>query len=82
MYLNKKPINFEPTKTPKSQDLPEVVKINFAVNIISKKVMQKRKTVIGKKPLFYKLDEIEGYDINTNFEFNYAEHLYEKYSKL
>ena len=44
--------------------------------------MAQKKTLMGKKPIFYKLDEIEGHDINTNFEFNYAEYLYKKYFKL
>ena len=34
------------------------------------------KTLIGKKPFFYKLDEVEGYDINTPLEFQFAEHLF------
>ena len=38
--------------------------------------MFKTKTLIGKKPYFYKLDEVEGYDINTPLEFNFAEHLF------
>ena len=78
LYLNKKPINFKKSKTPNSQDLPEVVKLNFAVNIISKKEMFNNKSLIGKNPLLYKLDEIEGFDINTPFEFRFAEYLFKK----
>ena len=39
--------------------------------------MKKKKTLIGTKPLFYKLDQIEGHDIiNTPYEFEFAKHLF------
>ena len=38
--------------------------------------MHKTKTLIGKKPYFYKLNQVEGYDINTPLEFSFAEHLF------
>ena len=79
LYLNNKPINFNPNKAPNSQDLPEVVRLNFAVNILPKELMFKKKSLIGNNPLFYKLDEIEGFDINTNYEFEFAEYLFKKY---
>ena len=46
LYLNSKPINFEPTKSPNSQNLPDVVKLNFAVNILSTDLMFKKKSLI------------------------------------
>jgi len=76
LFLKNKPINFNPVKTPNSQDLPEIFKLNFAINIILTKQMYKTKTLIGKKPYFYKLNQIEGYDINTPLEFSFAEHLF------
>ena len=79
LYLNNKPINFNPNKAPNSQDLPEVVRLNFAVNILPKELMFKKKSLIGNNPLFYKLDEIEGFDNNTNYEFEFAEYLFKKY---
>ena len=76
LFLKNKPINFNPVKTPNSQDLPEIFKLNFAINIILTKQMYKTKTLVGKKPYFFKLDQIEGYDINTPLEFSFAEHLF------
>ena len=81
LYLNDKPINFNPNRAQNSQDLPEVVKLNFAVNILSKELMFKKKSLIGNKPLFYKIDDIEGFDINTNYEFEFAEYLFKKHSE-
>ena len=80
LYLDNKPLNFNPNKAPISQNLPEIVKLNFAVNILSKEHMFKRKSLIGNKPLFYKLDDIEGFDINSNYEFEFAEYLFKKYN--
>ena len=76
LFKKKKPINFNPTKTPNSQNLPDIVKLNFAINILLTKQMHKTKTLIGKKPYFYKLNQVEGYDINTPLEFSFAEHLF------
>ena len=81
LYLDNKPLNFNPSKAPNSQNLPEIVKLNFAVNILSKEHMFKMKSLIGNKPLFHKLDDIEGFDINSNYEFEFAEYLFKKYSK-
>ena len=78
LFKDNKPINFELDKTPNSQDLPEIFKLNFAVNILSTKQMYLRKSLIGKKPFLFKLDEIEGFDINSEFEFSFAEFLFKK----
>jgi N-acylneuraminate cytidylyltransferase len=76
LFKKNKPLNFNPVKTPNSQNLPEIEKLNFAINILSTYQMYKTKTLIGKKPFFYKLDQVEGYDINTPLEFSFAEHLF------
>ncbi len=80
LYLENKPINFDPQIAPNSQNLPNIVKLNFAVNIITKKLMSNKKSVIGDNPFFYKLDEIEGVDIDTKLDFEFAEYLHKKYS--
>jgi CMP-N-acetylneuraminic acid synthetase len=78
LYLDNKALNFNPKKAPNSQELPNIVKLNFAVNILSKKLMFKKKSVIGDNPYFFKLDQIEGLDIDTLFDFEFAEYLYKK----
>ena len=78
LFLNKKPINFNPSKSPNSQDLPEVFKLNFAINILSTKLMAKKKSLIGDTPYFYNLNSEEGYDINTKLDFEFAEYLFKK----
>lgn len=78
LYLDNKALNFNPEKAPNSQELPNIVKLNFAVNILSKKLMLKKKSVIGDNPYFFKLDQIEGIDIDTLFDFEFAEYLHKK----
>ncbi len=78
LYLNNKALNFNPNKAPNSQDLPNVIKLNFAINLIVRKRMLKKKSLIGNKPKFFKLDEIEGLDIDTQHDFEFAEHLHKK----
>ncbi len=81
LFMKNKPVNFNPSKTPNSQNLPEIFKLNFAINILLTEQMQKTKTLIGKKPYFFKLNQIEGYDINTPLEFSFAEHLFKNKKK-
>tara|TARA_B100000780_G_C20879115_1_gene349713 strand:- start:10 stop:666 length:657 start_codon:yes stop_codon:yes gene_type:complete len=76
LFIKDKPINFDLAKAPNSQDLPNTFKLNFAINILLTEQMFETKTLVGEKPYFYKLDEVEGYDINTPLEFQFAEHLF------
>lgn len=80
LFKKNKPINFKLNKTPNSQDLPDVVKLNFAINILKTKLMSSKKSLVGSKPFLYKLNEIESLDINSKHEFNYAEFLFKKKS--
>ena len=82
LYLNKKPINFNPNKSPNSQDLPNLVKLNFAINILPNQIMKNKKSLIGKKPFFYELSQEESFDINTPTDFEVAEILFKKKANL
>ena len=81
LILNNKPINFQYGKAPNSQDLPDVIKLNFAINILSTELMKKKKSLIGDRPFFYKLSAVEGFDINTNQDFEFGEFLFNKETK-
>jgi CMP-N-acetylneuraminic acid synthetase len=78
LYLDGRALNYDPKNQPRSQDLPNIIALNFAISIISKKDMIKNKNIIGENPLFYKLDEVESVDIDTPLDFFNAENLYEK----
>ena len=53
----------------------------YGISIISKDNMIKYRNIVGKKPLFYKVDEIEAVDVDTPLDFEFAEFLYKKYKK-
>jgi len=82
LYLDNKALNFDPKKAPNSQNLPNIVKLNFAVNILPKKIMSKKKSLIGDNPYFFDLDQIEGFDIDTMLDFEFAEYLHKKIFKF
>ena len=55
-----------------------MIKLNFAINILSTKLMMKKKSLIGDNPFFFKLNQTESFDINTNHDFDVAEILHRK----
>lgn len=78
LLKEKKPLNFDLNKAPNSQNLPDVIKLNFAINILSTKIMKEKQSLIGYNPFFYKIDQTESFDINTNHDFEIAEILFKK----
>jgi len=81
LWLNDKAINYDPKKHPRSQDLPDIYALNFAVNILPRELMIKNKNILGNNFYSYMLDEIEAIDVDTEYEFMLAEFLYEKMRK-
>ena len=78
LWLDGKPINYDINKTPKSQDLPNIVSLNFAITLIKRDVMIKRGNVIGYKPHFITLEREESIDVDEQIDFDFAEFLYNK----
>lgn len=78
MWLNGKPINYDPQHAPNSQNLPNIVALNFGVTVTSRDCLIKNSNIIGKKPKFITIDEIEAIDIDTPLDFYIAEQLYKK----
>lgn len=76
LWLDGKPINYDLNNVPNSQDLPDIEMINYGITIVDKNIMKNKSRVIGDKPNFIILNEYEGVDINTPFEFQTAEILY------
>jgi len=76
LWLDGKPINYDLNNVPNSQDLPDIEMINYGITIVDKNIMKTKSRVIGDKPNFIILNEYEGVDINTPFEFQTAEILY------
>ena len=81
MWLDNKAINYDPKNHPRSQDLPDIYALNFAVNILPRELMIKNKNILGDDFYAYMLDEVEALDVDTEYEFMLAEILYEKMRK-
>lgn len=82
MWLNNKPLNYDPLHAPNSQDLPNVVALNFGVTVISKENLIKNHNIIGKHPDFVVTSDIEAIDIDTPLDFYIAEQIYNKLIKM
>ena len=78
MWLEGKPINYDIRNSPNSQDLPDIVSVNYGCCILSREDMILCKNVVTSNPTFYITDEIESIDIDTEFDFMVAEFVYEK----
>jgi len=81
MFKDNKPINYELANQPRSQDLPDILALNFACNIISREKMMECRNVVGEKPFILPIDEIEATDIDTEIDFTFAEFLWKRSSK-
>ena len=76
MWLNGKPINYNPQNSPNTQDLPDIIKLTYGISIIKRENMISCKNVVGNNPTFYILEGEETVDIDTPLEFKFAEFLY------
>lgn len=78
MWLDGKPVNYDPLNAPNSQDLPNVVALNFGVTVVSREDLIKNRNIIGKHPKFVQTSDIEAIDIDTPLDFYIAEQIYKK----
>ncbi len=78
LWLDGKPINYELSKTPKSQDLPNIMALNFAINIIKRDRLIELSHYVGKNPYLYPVDKVEAIDIDDMVDFEFAEFMYKK----
>lgn len=78
LWLDGNPLNYDLRNVPNSQDLPEIVKLTYGITIVDREIMRREKRVVGNNPGFYKLDEIESVDIDTEFDFFIAEQIYKR----
>lgn len=65
-------MNNDPAHVPNSQDLPDVVALNFGVTVVWKEDLIKNSNIIGKNPQFVKTNDIESIDIDTPLDFYIA----------
>ena len=78
LWLDGKAINYDPLNAPNSQNLPDVVALNFGTTVVGRKDLIDNHNIIGKKPNFVITSDIEAVDIDTPLDFYIAEQLYIK----
>jgi len=78
MWLDGTPVNYDPLNAPNSQNLPNIVALNFGATITSKEDLIKNRNIIGKHPKFVVSSDIEAIDIDTPLDFYIAEQIYRK----
>lgn len=78
LWLDGKAMNYDPQNAPNSQNLPDVVALNFGTTVISRENLIKYHNIIGKKPDFVITSDIEAIDIDTPLDFYIAEQMYIK----
>lgn len=78
MWLDGKAINYDPLNAPNSQNLPDIVGLNFGCTVVLKRNLVANRNIIGKYPKFVVTSDIEAIDIDTPLDFFIAEQLYIK----
>lgn len=78
LWLNNEPINYKRENAPNSQNLPDIVALNFGFSLVEKEILIKNKNIIGQNPHFVVTSDIESIDIDTPLDFFIAEQLYIK----
>ena len=76
MWLDGEPLNYNPSESPNSQDLPDIYSVNYGCCIISCEDLHEYRNVVTNNPTFHVTDEIESIDIDTEFDFMMAEFVY------
>jgi N-acylneuraminate cytidylyltransferase len=80
LYLDGKALNYDPACKPRSQDLPDILKLTHVASIASRSLVIEKKDFVGRAPKFLKLTSLESIDIDTELDFEIAEYLYERHS--
>lgn len=78
LWLNNEPLNYKRSIAPNSQNLPDIVALNFGFNLVYRDALIKNKNIIGERPHFVVTDDIESIDIDTPLDFYIAEQIYIK----
>ncbi|GAB5560422.1 MAG: hypothetical protein SynsKO_20690 [Synoicihabitans sp.] len=78
LYLDGKPLNFDPGNKPRSQDLPDIIKLNHAISVASRELMISERNIFGKFPIHMRLSQKEALDIDTELDFFIAESLFKR----
>ena len=76
LWMDGKPMNFDASCTPRSQDLPEIFKETNGVFVFTKEVFEKTNRRIGYNPYLCKLSFPENMDVNYPEDFIMVDAIY------
>ena len=76
-YGDGNPVNHDPKKLIKTQNLNYLYEENSCIYVFSKNSFLNNQNRIGKKPLLFHIDKSEAVDIDEEYDFTYAESLME-----
>jgi len=78
LWKNKKALNYNPNKHPRSQDLKGIISLNFAVNIVTKEYMFKKGRITSDNFYPIELNFPENIDIDNKWQFMIGDYLKKK----
>lgn len=78
LWLDGKALNYDPDNKPRSQDLPEILSLDSATDIISCEQMIKDRSFVSHRPYLFVVDSIEGKEVDWPEDFEICELLYSK----
>ncbi|MBQ3653745.1 MAG: NTP transferase domain-containing protein [Synergistaceae bacterium] len=73
MWLEGRPLNYDPEDIPRTQDLEPVYMESSAFFIFRREVFTEMGRRIGKKPYICEVDQVEAVDIDTPEDFEFAQ---------
>ena len=73
-----KPLNHKINQSPTTQILKPIYEENSGFYIFSRQSFLKKKNRIGDKPKLYRINKIEGMDIDDKYEFDLIKKILEK----
>ena len=76
LWANGSPLNFDPSNTPRSQDLPIFYKETSGIFIFTRQMFLETGRQIGYRPYICEVDKIEETDINYPEDFEIANAIY------
>jgi len=82
LWFEDKPINYKLDYAPNSQQLPDYFSPTFGLIIAKRDAMLRDRNLICGIPYFYKVDQIEAVDIDTELDFEFAEFLFKKINNV
>jgi len=78
MWENNKPINFDPSHFPRTQDLPDIYAETSIAYVFTQETFNKYNRRVGTNPFIQVVDKIEAIDIDYPEDFIIADAIYKE----